>query len=47
MQFSDNLGGGDLFQVWKAYHEAAVGYQKLQEFIIEKPDTEIEIKIKI
>lgn len=40
--------GRYLFQVvWEDYHEAAVGYQKLQEFIIEKPDTEIEIKIKI
>ena len=46
MQFSDNLGG-DLFQVWKAYHEAAVGYQKLQELSIEKPDAGIENKIKI
>ena len=34
--------GRYLFQVWEDYHEAAVGYQKLQEFIIEKPDIEID-----
>ena len=36
------VAGRYLFQVWEDYHEAAVGYQKLQEFIIEKPDTEID-----
>ncbi|EOS40231.1 SrtB family sortase [Schaedlerella arabinosiphila] len=30
--------GGYLFQVWEDYHEASAGYQKLQKFIIEKPD---------
>ncbi len=39
--------GGYLFQVWEDYREASAGYQKLKKFIIEKPDTEIEIKIKI
>lgn len=32
--------GGYLFQVWEDYHEASAGYQKLQKFIIEKPDVE-------
>ena len=32
--------GGYLFQVWEGYHEASAGYQKLQKYIIEKPDVE-------
>lgn len=32
--------GGYLFQVWEDYHEASAGYQKLQKFIIEKPNVE-------
>lgn len=27
-----------MFKVWEDYHEASAGYQKLQKFIIEKPD---------
>ena len=34
------VAGGYLFQVWEDYHEASAGYQKLQKFIIEKPDVE-------
>ncbi len=34
--------GGYLFQVWKGYHEASAGYQRLQKFIIEKPEVEKE-----
>lgn len=33
-----------MFQVWKDYHEASAGYQKLQKFIIEKPDVEKDSK---
>lgn len=36
--------GGYLFQVWEDYHEASAGYQKLQKFIIEKPDVEKDSK---
>lgn len=36
--------GGYLFQVWEDYHEASAGYQKLQKFIIEKPDVEKDFK---
>ena len=32
--------GGYLFRVWEDYHEASAGYQKLQKYIIEKPDVE-------
>ncbi len=34
--------GGYLFQVWEDYHEASAGYQKLQKYVIEKPDVEKE-----
>ena len=34
--------GGYLFQVWEDYHEASAGYQRLQKFIIEKPNVEKE-----
>lgn len=34
--------GGYLFQVWEDYHEASAGYQKLQKYIIDKPDAERE-----
>ena len=30
--------GGYLFQVWEGYHEASAEYQKLQKYIIERPD---------
>lgn len=33
-----------MFQVWEDYHEASAGYQKLQKFIIEKPDVEKDSK---
>ena len=33
---------GYLFHVWEGYHEASAGYQKLQKYIIEKPDLEKE-----
>lgn len=36
--------GGYLFQVWKDYHEASAGYQKLQKFIIEEPNVEKDSK---
>lgn len=34
--------GGYLFRVWEDYHEASAGYQKLQKYIIERPDVEEE-----
>lgn len=34
--------GGYLFRVWEDYHEASAGYQRLQKFIIEKPNVEKE-----
>ena len=36
--------GGYLFLVWEDYHEASAGYQKLQKFIIEKPNVEKDSK---
>ena len=36
------VAGGYLFQVWEDYHEASAGYQKLQKYIIEKPNVEKE-----
>ena len=39
------LAAGEyLFQVWEDYYEASAGYQKLQKFIIEKPDVEKDSK---
>ena len=32
--------GGYLFGVWEGYHEASAGYQRLQKYIIERPDVE-------
>ena len=34
------VAGGYLFRVWEDYHEASAGYQKLQKYIIERPDVE-------
>ena len=32
------VAGGYLFQTWAKYHEAALEYQKLQKYRIEKTD---------
>lgn len=35
---------GSLFQIWKGYHEADAGYQKLKKYIIERTDLEKDHK---